>query len=287
MHGQRVQLQDFFGSSQPSAGLPIPPNTLPTIPQNFPALPSGVIPNGLPQLGLPQVGLPQVGLPQVGLPQVGLPQVGLPQFDGFSPGSVHLPQITTPPGIGQITPPTIGPSPNFPVFPRVTNPFPNPGSVQVNPATVPGFQAPGLRVPSLQAPGFQASPFRAPAYNQQPFRPVAPVRWPYEGTGSNWLPTIDWTYPKQLWANFQNNFLPRVLERPRARQTWIVGNSDNQLNLNEVELATTLTLPNFLGSTQPLRISPGYIFYWVDGPNSTIDPGFDLPSRLNLSLIHI
>ena len=271
LQGQRVQLQDFFGSSQPNVGLPTPPNTLPSIPQNFPALPSGVIPNGL----------PQVGLPQVGLPQVGLPQVGLPQFDGFSPGSVQLPQLVTPPGIGQITPPSIGPSPNFPVFPRVTNPFPNPGRVQVNPATVPGFQAPGLRVPSLQAPGFQASPFRPPAYNQQPFRPVAPVRWPYEGTGSNWLPTIDWTYPKQLWANFQNNFLPRVLERPRARQTWIVGNSDNQLNLNELELATTLTLPNFLGSTQPLRISPGYIFHWIDGPDSTVDPDFDLPSRLN------
>ena len=199
LHGQRVQLQDFFGSSQPSAGLPIPPNTLPTIPQNFPALPSGVIPNGLPQVGLPQI-------------HSGFPQPVLPQFASFSPGSVQLPQIVPPAGIGQITPPAIGPSPNFPVFPRVTNPFPNPGSVQVNPATVPGFQA----------PGFQAPPFRPQAYTQQPFRPVAPTRWPYEGTGSNWLPTIDWTYPKQLWANFQNNFLPRVLERPRARQTCLL-----------------------------------------------------------------
>ena len=249
--GQRVQLQDFFGSSQPAAGLPVPPSTLPAIPQNFPVVPSGAIPNGL-----------------------------LP-FDGFSPGVVQVPQVTVPPGIGQITPPTLGPSPNFPVFPRVTNPFPNPGNAQVNPATVPGFQAPGFQAPGFQAPGFQAAPFRPPAYTQQPFQPVAPNRWPYEGTGSNWLPSIDWTWPKQAWASFQNNFLPRVLERPRARQTWIVGNSDNQLNLNEVELATTLTLPNFLGSTQPLRISPGYIFHWVDGPNSTIDPGFDLPSRLN------
>ena len=148
LHGQRVQLQDFFGSSQPIAGLPIPPNTLPTIPQNFPALPSGVIPNGLPQVGLPQI-------------HSGFPQPVLPQFDGFSPGSVQLPQIVPPAGIGQITPPAIGPSPNFPVFPRVTNPFPNPGSVQVNPATVPGFQA----------PGFQAPPFRPQAYTQQPFRP--------------------------------------------------------------------------------------------------------------------
>lgn len=251
LHGQRVQLQDFFGSSQPNTGLPIPPNTLPAIPQNFPTLPSGVIPTGTPQFGLPQPGFAQPVLPQ---------------FDGFSPGTVQLPQIVAPPAIGQITPPTIGPSPNFPVFPRVTNPFPNPGSVQVNPATVPGFQAPS---------------FSPQAYTQQPFRPVPPNRWPYEGTGSNWLPSVDWTWPKQVWASFQNNFLPRVLERPRARQTWIVGNSDNQLNMNDLELATTLTLPNFLGSTQPLRISPGYIFHWIDGPDSTVNPAFDLPSRLN------
>ncbi len=267
-HGQRVQLQDFFGSSQPTSGLPIPPNSLPALPQNFPSLPSGVLPGGFPQLNLPQI---QSGIGQPGFAQPGFAQPVLPRFDGFSPGAVQFPPVLAAPNIGQITPPNIGPSPNFPVFPRVTNPFPNPGNVPVNPSTFRGFGVPGF-----QPPSFSPQPL-----SQQPFQPIAPNRWPYEGTGSNWLPSVDWTWPKQIWSSFQNNFLPRVLERPRARQTWIVGNSDNQLNMNDLELATTLTLPNFLGSTQPLRISPGYIFHWIDGPDSNVDPGFDLPSRLN------
>ena len=243
--GQRVQLQDFFGRSQPASGLPTPPATLPAIPQGFPSLPAGVIPQNV--------------------LQGGIPQPTLPQFDGFSPGIVQLPQIATPQGLGQISPlpnPTLGPSPSFPVFPRVTNPFPNPGA------------APQATF-GLPTPSFSPQPF-----TQQPFQPVAPNRWPYQGTGSNWLPAIDFTWPRQVWASFREQFLPRVLERPRARQTWIVGDNDNQLNMNDLELATTLTLPNFLGTAQPLRISPGFIFHWLDGPNSDVNPGFDLPSRL-------
>ena len=224
LHGQRVQLQDFFGSSQPNSGLPTPPSTLPAIPNNqFPPI-----------------------------AQPGFTQPTLPQFDAFSPGA-QLPQNILPSGLGQLTPPpAVGPSPNFPTFPRATNPFPNP----------------------FPNPGFQTPPFNPTPFSQQPIQP-------YQGTGNNWLPSVDWTWPRQAWSSFQNNFLPRVLERPRARQTWIVGDSNNQLNLNDLELATTLTLPNFLGSTQPLRISPGFIFHWIDGPDSNVDPGFDLPSRLN------
>jgi len=251
----------FFGSSRPATALPVPPVQLPSIPQGFQNLPAGL---------LPQNGLVPNGLVQT--------------FDGFSPGNVQLPQIVVPQSLGQINPlsaPAVGPSPSFPVFPRVTNPFPTPGTIQANP----GFQNPGIAPQAnfgLQAPSFGLQPpsFSPQAFTQQPFQPIAPSRWPYEGTGSNWLPSIDWTWPKQAWSTFQNQFLPRVLERPRARQTWIVGDSDNQLNMNDVEIATTLTLPNFLGSTQPLRISPGFIFHWIDGPDSNVNPGFDLPSRL-------
>ena len=77
--------------------------------------------------------------------------------------------------------------------------------------------------------------------------------------------------------------MPRVLERPRVRQTWIHGSTGgagigNELNINDLELATTATWPRFLGGSQPLRISPGFIFHWWNGPN-TDATGADLPSQ--------
>ncbi len=159
--------------------------------------------------------------------------------------------------------PALVPNATFPTFPRAGQVFPDPRYQQ---------PAPGY---SIQ-PGTPVLPQGGYNYGQAPI----PNRWPYEGTGSNWLPPSDWTWPQQAWSTFRNQFLPRVLERPRARQTWITGDQDNPLNINELELATTATLPNFLGSTQPLRISPGFVFHWLDGPDSTAHPGFDLPPRV-------
>lgn len=138
-----------------------------------------------------------------------------------------------------------------------------------------------------EAPGGVFPDPRNQAYSTFPIQPGTAIQpqgyqqgQPYAGTGSNWQPPADWTWPQQAWGDFQNQFLPRVLERPRARQTWIVGDSQGGLNMNELELATTATIPNFMGSNQPLRISPGFIWHWLDGPDSTVNPGFDLPSRV-------
>ena len=57
------------------------------------------------------------------------------------------------------------------------------------------------------------------------------------------------------------------------------GNNGNELNINDIEVATTATLPNFLRGSQPLRISPGFIFHYWDGPDSDVFPNFDLPAR--------
>ena len=110
-----------------------------------------------------------------------------------------------------------------------------------------------------------------------------PGRWPYQGTGTDWLPSIDWSFANQAWSRFRNNFLPRVLERPRARQTWIQGSSGeasigNELGINDLEVATTFTWPRFLGGPQPLRISPGFAAHWWHGPDS-VTTGVDLPPR--------
>ncbi len=124
--------------------------------------------------------------------------------------------------------------------------------------------------PTVQQPAFTA-------YGSPNFQ-VPQNQWPYQGTGTDWLPSVDWTWANQTWNSFQNDFLPRVLERPRARQTWIPGNGGNELGINEIEVATTATWPRFLGGPQPLRISPGFAAHWWSGPDSATT-GVDLPAR--------
>ena len=69
------------------------------------------------------------------------------------------------------------------------------------------------------------------------------------------------------------------MERPRVRQTYLYGNSGNELGINDIEIATTITRANFLGSQQALRVTPGFIFHFWDGPDTTAHPGFDLPPQ--------
>jgi hypothetical protein len=75
----------------------------------------------------------------------------------------------------------------------------------------------------------------------------------------------------------RDEFFPRLIEHPRFRHTYISGNNGNELGLNETELATTLTIPNFLGSSQALLISPGFIFDFWNGPDTAVT-GFDMPA---------
>ena len=253
-------IDDFFAlQSQPQ------PATIPPPPQNltFPT-PSFAAPTAFPQggvvLGQPAFAQPAFTQPAPVVPQFATP--ALPSFDPFSTGNQP-----------------------FPVFPTVPQPaFTGNGN--------PNFQLPQnlqpQRVP-VAAPPVQS--FRN--LGQQPFNLnfpqgqqgfIAPNRWPYQGTGTDWLPSIDWTLANQAWDGFRNRFLPRVLERPRVRQTWIQGGGGdeasigNELNINTVEVATTATWPRFLNGSQPLRISPGFAAHWWNGPDTVIT-GADLPPR--------
>ncbi len=83
----------------------------------------------------------------------------------------------------------------------------------------------------------------------------------------------------QFFKRFRDDFLPRLLERPRIRHTYIPGQNGNELQIHDTEFATTLTFPRFLLSQQPVRITPGFVAHFWDGPE-TLGPfgtGFDLP----------
>jgi len=194
-------------------------------------------------------------------------------------------QFVSPPPVQAAPPPTILPPPeiifhgnpgNFsPVSPQGT-------MINVPPGFDPFQGQPASTIPNQNTP-FPIFPYANPS---QPFgsgvQPVQPGPWgggqtfqqpTYQGTSSNWLPSTDWN-------QFSQEFLPRVFERPRARQTYLAGSGkDQRLGMHDIELATTLTWANFLQSNQPLRTSPGFIFHFWDGPSSVANPGFDLPPR--------
>lgn len=190
-----------------------------------------------------------------------------PDFFQAQPGTQNVAAQSIVTGPGQAT--TLPPPVTWQPPPTASGPFVN------TPATVP-YQAPNQVFPVFPRGDQQVVPNFAP--QAQPVPQFAPNSYPYQGTGSNWLPSVDWSVPQQAWSSFQNDFLPRVLERPRARYTYIVG-GETKFNINDLELATTATIPRFLQGNQPLRITPGFIFHFWDGPNSVLHPGYDMPAQ--------
>ncbi len=96
------------------------------------------------------------------------------------------------------------------------------------------------------------------------------------GTGNPWSNSAR-AWPSQAWTEMRDKWWPRLIEHPRFRHLWLSGNNGNELGLNEMEVATTLMVPNFLGSNQPLMVSPGFIASFWDGPDTMIT-GFEMPS---------
>jgi hypothetical protein len=150
-----------------------------------------------------------------------------------------------------------------------------PGFIQPNTGTGVNFQNP----PMLQ----QAPPYIYPAPNSQPLLgpgvsvpPTVP-----NGTGSFGNTAVN-QWPGQVWSRLQQVQWQRLFERPRFRASYLMGSptatDGNELSIVDVELATTVNFPNFVYCGLPLRMSPGFIFHYWEGPN-TIDTGFELPPR--------
>ncbi len=208
---------------------------------------------------------------------------------------------------GQIAPPLIQPAPNTgpnpvqnpamsqpaivppppatlppPVLPQLTPNLPA-GATAGQPVLIqqqvfdpfaiqPGNPMGGLATPetqSVQPPPFiyppPAGTLTAPGTAYQ-----TPAGSPFANSASAW--------PNEAWARLQQSQVYRLLERPRWRNTFIAAPGDNYLGWVESDIATTLAIPNFLWSTQPLRISPGFTFNFWNGPDTAVT-GADLPPR--------
>ncbi len=215
-------------------------------------------------------------------------------------GTVQAPAGQFPPA--QIPPQTFSPA----QFPQ-PNPAPLP---QFQPGTFPSITTtppPGTIFQQPQPnviPGPVYDPF-SPSSNAWPIQPglaspQGPVFLPPAGTGpppvlsfgngptnsgllQNYpqgsAPNTPSAWPNQLWTRLKNETFPRLLEHPRWRQTWLEGGSGNEIDMLETEIATTLTLPSLRNNLAALRVSPGFIFHFLDGPDTPIT-GFDMPAQV-------
>ena len=294
--------QGVFGATNPGFGLPqgqILPGSIvgapiaigqPTISSTPPFGSAGVF-SGAPQLVSPGIQT---------APPPG--SIIAPSFDPFRSNVQPLP-------FGSFNGGSVSPLPSFGganTVPSLGQPLTRnlqvlPPVPQTQPGAFPGAQGgfgqpqfgqPQLGLPQLGQPRFgqpQLGQFGQPQFGQPGFQtpqlgqPRSIFGAPNFGFGAAPVPTGP-LFPRvaqsgQSWRRFRDEFLPRLFERPRVRHTYIAGNNGNELEINDTEIATTLTIPRLLFIQQPFRITPGFIAHFWDGPvtDGEFGTGFDLP----------
>ena len=79
------------------------------------------------------------------------------------------------------------------------------------------------------------------------------------------------------WNQSPGGPYQRLFQDTGARYTYLWGNDDDDsLEIHEVELSTSLVFQNFARSATGLRVTPGFVFDFLDGPSG----GSDLPAQL-------
>ena len=165
-----------------------------------------------------------------------------------------LPSQTAPPAFGGV--PSVPPAP--PAFP--------PGGTTTN--------IPQVVVPNVPPPAYPPPGFGNPAYpaNVPPALPGVPRPAPLNGS----IYGPDWGYgytsplfPNGLpWNQPAGGPYQRLFQDTGARYTYLWGDDkDNSLEINEIDLSTTVVIQNFARSATGLRITPGFVFDFLAGPS--------------------
>jgi hypothetical protein len=206
-----------------------------------------------------------------------LPPIQSPVVQGTNPAVVSPPLMQLPP-INSAPGATLGPgfdayaAPGT-VFP--TAPFPQGttgnGAMIYPPANAYPWVGPDAGITASPPPSF------APANNSPSIYGPAFGDATWQSGNGAW-PNSAETWPNQAWSRVSDEWLPRLVEHPRLRHTYLYGEDGNDLGINDAELATTLTFPGFCCLRQPWRVSPGFIFHFWDGPDTAVT-GVDLPSK--------
>ncbi len=131
-----------------------------------------------------------------------------------------------------------------------------------NSAPPPAFNNTGA--PNGAAPNYGANPYANPGTGYgNPYPTGAP---PYGFQDPNWGASA---WPTQQPQRFINNLT--------LKHTWLNGTTGNELDINDTEASTTFAFANIPFATQPLRITPGFIFHQWAGPGEPTTA--DLPAR--------
>lgn len=178
----------------------------------------------------------------------GVPQTNITLPTGTVPNaSIQSPTFDAFSTQGQVGPPPVVAAPNG-NFSTVPGGQPNqiypPANAQ--PVYIPGQVAPGATgqaaAPNSLYPGWQPSG----------------IAWPQAPV-------------------FQGQYM-RLFSDRRFEMTWVNGDNGADVDMVDLLMSTTMNYPDFLGSTQPIHITPAFIFHWWNGPSPPVTVA-DLPSR--------
>lgn len=221
---------------------------------------------------------------QTPAPSTYAPGTSAPTTSGtVAPNGISSGVVVPAPGVSPATglPATAGVSP-YPGAPAEAYPSPwapLPGTPSAAATAPPGT---GINYPAGQVPYYApAGPGVAPAPGAvyQGATPPPPNWDPYAVPGQA-SPSVfpqGGIFPGVQGGDFYNTMI-KFREATGFRYTWIAGDGEGELGVNDLELFSTFAFP-FLSSTgAPLRVTPGFAFHWWNGPQSSpIPQSQDMP----------
>ncbi len=198
-------------------------------------------------------------------------------FDPYAApgGLLNTPPVTAP----YATPPAA----TYPSLPGGA--YPGPPATNLPPITVPNGAFPPMLPPgnAPNAYGVPVFPSGAPAAGMNPYLPPgyqAPVYQQPPPLGAATTPIQPTpVFPNGIAWNDPNSRWERLMQDTGVLYTYLYSDgSPDALGDNEVEVFTSFVWKNFLRGPNDLRVTPGFIFDFLDGP--AVPGGIDLPPQL-------
>lgn len=182
----------------------------------------------------------------------------------YSPPSGYAPPPAYSPPATVNTPYAFDPYSTAPGVPNPWNTAPATGGL---PTTTPFGSTPangGFSPPT--------SPFNTPSPGT--FTPPASGS-PYVNSGAYPSQNANSVFPNGIWGSnpntqpFDYNQTLRLIQDVRLTETYIVkGNDPTDVNINDIISSVTFAVPNFIGTGQPIFITPTFGLHLWDGPHS-------------------